>query len=461
MSDAIRAAAEQEFRKSLRLTDRWTPLRDDPYQQAFYWHPAPIKVNPSGRRSGKTELSKRKIAPKLTRRRKWPAKIAYGAPTHDQAKAIFWDDLKLLIPKHWVARINESSLTITTTWGAMVKVAGLDRPQRIEGVPWDWFCIDELADCPANLFSLNIQPALATFGRSIEADLIGVPDEVGRNQAEYEQLFEIGLNWPNVDPAICSFHWGSDRILEPEKLAALRSRMSRQQFNQEFRGMFVRSGGKALPDFDTRVGGRHVQPTRYDPALPLDWSLDFGVTPAASLICQVFKNEIRVLAEIVLNDGSVPAAVAAFRETCARNGYGLSRVRIFGDAAGRNRHSNIGASDYEILEQFMQGIPVEFLNLEANPLVKDSLNAVRMAALNADGLSRLRIDPSCEQLISDCKTAPWPDKDMLRKYHTLAALRYYAYRLYEGMIRYDVSRLVLPNLSGIGQRTSGVPRWPR
>ena len=98
------AAAATEAHRTLRLTPRWTALKPHAIQQAYFWHPARFRLNPSGRRSGKTELAKRKGVLELCRQRPWPSKILYFAPTHGQVKDIYWQDLQDLVPRHWVAQ---------------------------------------------------------------------------------------------------------------------------------------------------------------------------------------------------------------------------------------------------------------------------------------------------------------------------------------------------------------------
>jgi hypothetical protein len=344
----------------------------------------------------------------------------------------------------------------------MIRVFGFDRPRRIEGVPWDGGVIDEMADCPARCFQLNVRPALSTLGREGWCDCIGVPDEVGRNQAEYEMLYEMGLRWRpglerlseealtalGADPQICSFHWRSEDILDPAEIAAMKRTMDEFAFEQEMGGRFLTSGGKAVPRFDRNV---HVDDdlSEYCPMLPLDWTLDFGVSPAASLLCQSYKGHVWVMDEIVINDGSTEAQEEAFRKRVYRDGYSLSRIRVYGDAAGNQRHSPIGVSDYDILESRMSDLPVEWCQLEANPLVKDTLNAVRGRIATADNIVHLHIHPRCQRLINDLRSAPWPDPDNLRQFHCLAALRYYCYGLFGGVgPRYSGGKLQLPNLRG-------------
>jgi hypothetical protein len=428
-------------------------LRHHEVQAMYFWHPARFKVNPSGRRSGKTELAKRKGVLKLVQRNRsgGPQRILFAAPTNDQAKNIFWDDLKALIPRHWVAYKNETLMQITTHWGAVVRVMGFDRPQRMEGVPWDWVFIDEIADCKPRCFEMNVLPALSTLGREGGADLLGVPDEVGPNQAEYERLFEAGLLWPNgMD--ICSFHWPSSDILDPAELAARRQSMDEFAFRQEYGGQFTRSGGKAVPRFDTTshvTDGPHIQ---YSSLLPVDWTLDFGTNVSASLIGQSFRNQVWIMDEIYLRDSSTDVATREFVERVNRAGYSRRLFRVFGDAAGRSPQSNIGTSDYEIIGQILRGVPIEWRNLTHNPAVKDTVNAVRCRFVNMDNEVNCWIHPRCTHLIEDLKSAPWPAD--LREFHALAALRYYIFGLYGAPTSsYETSPLGLPVFGGSGDET--------
>lgn len=57
-------------------------------------------VVPAGRRSGKTELAKRKLVIGLNEKKNWTdPKYFAAAPTREQAKRIFWKDLKELTPR--------------------------------------------------------------------------------------------------------------------------------------------------------------------------------------------------------------------------------------------------------------------------------------------------------------------------------------------------------------------------
>src|SRR6185436_10838521 len=134
---------------------------------------------PAGRRSGKTELGKRKLVRKaLGATTPWNPRFFAAAPTRDQAKRIFWDDLKALSPTKFLAgRPSESELMIQYVNGAQLCVVGLDKPERIEGQPWDGGVITEVANVKADAWPKNIRPALSD--RNGWCDLEGVPE--GRN----------------------------------------------------------------------------------------------------------------------------------------------------------------------------------------------------------------------------------------------------------------------------------------
>lgn len=432
MPVTLEQAQDEYASGEVALTDRWTPLKSHRMQSLLMYHPSRFKWCPAGRRSGKTETAKRDTVSQLiVDDGKGPARMVIGAPTYTRVKDIYFEDMRLLIPKHWIKRIKESTQEIEfkMQWGATIRLLGMNKPQAIEGVPWRNAKFDELADYPRACFERHILPALSTDRREGTAWLYGVPDEYGSNQVEYEKYWDIGLQWPKR-PEHCSFWWPSTDILSVETVAELAATMDPQTYHQEILGQFVRSGSKAFPTFSTAI---HVDNhySEYSPFLPIDYSLDFGVRPACSLIAQHYKNQIWILDEIVLPDGSTDAAAIAFVERCAERGYDLyNGFNIYGDAAGRTPGSNIGVSDYQILREYFRGnrLNPTFRNLLANPQIKDTVNAIRVRLADYRGHVTLYISPRCEGLIEELKSAPWPDK--LDTFHRLAALRYLVYALY-------------------------------
>ena len=69
----------------------------------------------------------------------------------------------------------------------------------------------------------------------------------------------------------------------------------------------------------------------------------------------------------------------------------------------------------------------------ANPPVKDTINAVNSRILTAAGERNLIINPACERLISDLRTAPVGGD--LEPQHCIAWLRYFVH--WEYPIRFE------------------------
>lgn len=419
----------------LKLTKRWHPLRAHQVQSHLYHDPARFKLAPAGRRSGKTELSKRKLVLALwdcrIHPRPWDdSRFFAAAPTRDQAKRIFWNDLKKLVPKAWVESISESDLCIKTKWGTELWVLGLDVPERIEGTPWDGGVVDELANCREGTWDAHIRPALAD--RRGWAWLIGVPDFDGPGQVEYSDMCDIAR--AKVDDEWRCYEWPSSDILPPEEIESARRRMDPILFDQEFGGKFVKPGGLAFPMFDYAT---HVRDgiAEYDPAQHLCWCLDFNINPMCSGVIQHHGGIARVIRELTLPDSSTPGACDAFLDLAEREGWDTKNLCIYGDASGDSRSTTTGKSDWTIVRNALRDIPgLTFKVPKSNPAIKDGLNAVRAKLKTAAGEVGLYINSGCRQVIDDLRTLLWPSD--LSEGHAAAWLRYFVIREYP--VRTDI-----------------------
>jgi hypothetical protein len=408
-----------------RFTPRWTPLRPHPEQLRLWHSKARFKVVPAGRRSGKTELAKRRLVHAMLLKDKYkvPPRFFAAAPTRDQAKRIWWQDLCDLVDRRWIASISASELKLKLKNGAELIVIGMERPQRMEGVSYDGGVIDEYADCKKGTFDAHIRPCLADRGGWLW--MIGVPDVEGPAQVEYQELYNVARK--GSDPEWAAFHWASADILPPEEIASAKRRMDPRLFEQEMLGRFVLTGGRAFPDFHAES---HVQPTNYDPSLPICWSLDFNINPMCSGVIQHKDGKIVVLEELVLPDTKTDLAVTAFLDRAAHRGWDLRNMRIYGDASGNCRDSTSGISDWFIVRNRLAAYRAKFNVPRANPAIKETINAINARLKAADDAISLFVDPKCHQLITDFNNALWPSPNHLHDEHSLAWLRYFVHREY-------------------------------
>lgn len=377
---------------------RWYPLRDHPVQLALV---AAVKMGirfplvPAGRRSGKTERAKRFVAKEALSS---PGELYFlAAPTRDQAKRIWWRDIKALtLSSTHIRKPSESELIVFLPNGSEVHVIGLDQPARIEGVPWTGGIIDEIADVKEDAWNLHVFPALNTVN-PLRPDyrawcwLIGVPD--GLNH--YYQLCQKAET--GVDPLWSVFHWKSSEILPPDVIESMRRVMSPQQFRQEVEASFETATGRIYSDYSPE----NYTTEQIDPHEQLCWMHDQNYTPLSSAIGVVRQKALYLLDEIILTSAVSSQSAEEFVDRY--RGHHNKHVLIYGDPSGRNGEKHGHVSDYIAIETVLRREGWTFSRRIANshPAIKDRQNAVRAKVCNAAGERTLFVNtekaPYCHQ----------------------------------------------------------------
>lgn len=384
-----------------RQLARWYKLKDHPVQLALMAAvPSGIRfpLVPAGRRSGKTERFKRFLVKQATA---YSGPYFAAAPTHAQAKKIFWDDLKAFtLSSMHSRRPSESDLIIYLENGSEIHVIGLDKPQRIEGIPWTGGGIDEFADVKPDAWEANILPALNTVNPTMPdyrawCWLLGVPDGLNHYYDLCQQA-ETGQ-----DPNFRVFHWKSAEILPPDVMDAMKRAMSRKQFKQEFEASFETASGRIYEDY-----GKHNQTTAaIESHEQLMWMHDQNFTPLSSAIGVRRNNgkDLYLLDEIVLTSAISRQAAVEFVERY--KDHKNKHVLIYGDPAGKAGEKHGHASDYTDIEAVLKASGWRYTRKvkPAHPAIKDRQNAVRAKILTASGESSLFVNPV---------TAPWCHKGL-------------------------------------------------
>lgn len=375
-----------------REMDRWYKLKDHPVQLALVSAVARgvrFPVVPAGRRSGKTERAKRFIAKMAMAN---PGEMYFiAAPTRDQVKKIYWDDMKkLCFCSLHKKPPSEGNMTIFMDNGTQIQLIGLDRPERIEGVFWSGGVIDEIADIKPEAWEANIRPALDTYNPTRPEYrawcwLIGVPD--GLNH--YYEMAQYAEN--ANDPEWECFHWKSSEILPPETIAAAKRQMSKKQYQQEYEADFVGATGRIYEDY---TKANHTSET-IQPHEQLMWMHDQNFTPLSSAI-GVRRNEgkdLYLLDEIVLISAVSKQSAIEFVDKFKN--HQNKHVIIYGDPAGRAGEKHGHASDYTDIEGVLRvnGWTFERKVKNAAPAIKDRQNAVRAKICTADDVISLYVNP--------------------------------------------------------------------
>lgn len=341
---------------------------------------------PAGRRSGKTERFKRFITKRAS-----AVKGQYfaAAPTHDQAKKIFWDDLKAFtLSATHRKRPSESERIIFLPNGSEIHVIGLDKPQRIEGIPWKGGGVDEFADVKPDAWEANILPALNTV---LPEDpeyrawcwLMGVPEGLN-HYYDLCQMAEAG-----GDPNYRVFHWKSAEILPPDVIESVKRSMSARQFRQEFEAAFETASGRIYEDYSKANHTKEV----IQPHEQLLWMHDQNFTPLSSAIGVRRDDALYLLDEIVLTSAVSKQSAIEFVEKY--KDHQNKHVLIYGDPAGRAGEKHGHESDYTDIEGVLRANGWKFTRKvrPAAPAIKDRQNAVRAKVKTADGHISLFVNP--------------------------------------------------------------------
>lgn len=374
-----------------RQQERWYPLIEHPVQVALREavpNGVRFPVVPAGRRSGKTERFKRFVAKFAM---KHPGELLFmAAPTYGQAKKIYWDDMKkLTLSACHFKKPSESDLKIFMPNGSEIHLVGLDKPERIEGIPWTGGGIDEIADVSGDAWEANILPALNTYNptrpdRLAWCWLLGVPDGLNHyyDMAEYARS--------SGDPEWGLFHWKSSEILPAEVIEAAKRQMSPKQYKQEFEASFETATGRIYEDY----GQHNVTREQIAPHEALLWYHDFNYTPLSSGIGVRRGGKFFLLEEIVLESAVARQAALEFVERFKR--HDNKRVTIYGDPAGKAGEKHGQQSNYTEIERVLRehGWQLTRKVKPAAPAIRDRQNSVRAQIMNAAGEVRLFVNPS-------------------------------------------------------------------
>lgn len=406
-------------------TNRWPKWALTELQANVVKSKARFKVLPCGRRSGKTELAKLVLStvalygysPAVGRYRvthSEPRNYFVAAPTLNQARRIYWDDLKRLIPK-WAMKSDprESDMTIELKDGAKIYVLGMDKPERIEGMPWDGGVLDEYGNMKEKAWKAHVRPALSD--RNGWAWLIGVPE--GRNH--YFETYKKAVACLTNEWA--GFTWKSSDILPPAEIQAAREDLDELTFLQEYEASFVTFSGRAY----YRYGEENIGSLTYDPWQPISFCFDFNVSPGVAGVCQeqVLPGKYKT---VIVGDDSMKVPVigtGCIGEVWIPNnsntllvcnrlikdwGNHQSTVYIYGDATGGSRGSaKVLGSDWDLIRQAFRNSPlrdkVVYRVPSHNPQERTRVNALN---------SRIRSATSDVRLMVDRAKAPHIDADL-------------------------------------------------
>lgn len=364
-------------------------LRLHSKQALVFNDPARFKVMVTGRRLGKTQELKAEIMKEAFTRK--GAVVWYVAPTYKQAKRLMWQELKLSIPRKFIAKKSEVDLIIELKNGSTISLFGVDKPDGLRGSGVNLLCMDEYQDFKPDIFELVLYPTLTDRrGRVVVA---GTPKS-------YNLLYDLYMR--GFDPAWRKQGWRSwqfvtadNPFIPPDEIEAARMNLDPKSFNQEYLASFESMQGKVYYAFDRTKHAKGFLP--FNPDLPIWIGQDFNIDPMSSVVMQPQENgELWVVDELFIKNCSTHELAEALEHKFFKSEI-KRKIEIYPDPAGATRGHTRGESDLDILRQM--GFRKLFYRRK-HSLVADRINSVNRLFLTASGDTKLYISNHCKNLIT-------------------------------------------------------------
>jgi hypothetical protein len=431
--------AVEELKKLGLLID---PITDIQKQMLFDDHR--MIITAAGRRSRKTLINKNKL---LWKALKNPdGRYFHAAPTQQQAKLIFWDWLKkatkAINVRQSVSETYPPKVRLKN--GSEIYVVGLDKPERVEGTPWQGCHITEMPDVHPSAFPEHIRPVLSDTNGFAYID--GVPDFRAPHYQDMAEQFAGGLiPKPNsisglymrneYDDDLAFYSWLSSDVLNEKEIEAAKRQLDERVYRQEYEASFERPGGVVYYSYSNE-SDMNVE---FEDSKPCHVSFDFNVNPMTSLIIQEFDgNKYCCTNEFVIHDSNTEETTKIVIDYLHSKNYNKDNSIILnGDYAGMQRAtaaSKLGVNtDWRIIRQMFdlhgfKTIP----KYRPTTTIKDRVNSLNAAFKNTLNERKLFVNrANCPYLVRDLEKQTWTDMGKLEDQsgtigHRSDALSYFA-----------------------------------
>ena len=222
----------------------------------------------------------------------------------------------------------------------------------------------------------------------------------------------------------------------PDFYDRLKASYDENFFRQEVLGDYLNVGSGLV--YSSFRRDQNVRDVDIDPALPVYWTLDFNVAPLCSLVVQKYKDEVRVLDEIVLRRATTEQACEEFER---KFGMPLAGVVVFGDANGLTTHTASEFTDFKVIHDYFcaRGTKARLNVPKSNPSVRARVGLVNSQLCDAAGEVNLIVSPRCKELIDDFEQVSYEEESThidknkdRRRTHASDALGYLVWQECQG-----------------------------
>ncbi len=374
-----------------------------PTQNKVIESEARFRVLCCGRRWGKTTEAVEEIKGEAFAK---PSKIAYIAPTYQQARDIAWETLKKELAAI-ITNVNESRLELKVKTilnkESLIVLRGWESVETLRGQSFDFVVIDEIAMMRNFWVNWNevLRPTLTD--RKGKALFISTPKG-------FNHFYDL-YNFQDKDKDYKSFHFTSydNPHIPKEEIDKAGKELPEDQFFQEYMADFRKMQGLVYKDFNRK---NHVYTdTEFNTADRLG-SIDWGYTNPTAVYSIIKDTDAHYwITSEYYKTGKTTSEIIEYAASLRCNKY-------YPDPAEPDRLEEMrraGLNVREVSKDIEAGISAVQELLKAN---------------------RLHIHSSCVNLINEFETYRYPDKkpDMNEKEtpikehdHGLDSIRYALY----------------------------------
>lgn len=385
-----------------------------------------FRVVNCGRRFGKTLLSCWEMVAIAVS--KQGMKVAYIAPTYQQARDIAWAELKSITKDIQSAPPNESRLEVkvkTSEGGeSFITLRGWESIETLRGQSYDFIVLDEVSSYRNfwEHWQEVIRPTLTD--RKGEALFISTPKG-------FNHFYDL-YNLERTDTDYKSFHFSTydNPHIPREEVDKAKKELTEDRFAQEYLADFRKTEGLVYKEFRRESHIFTHEPQRIVKTIA---GVDFGFTNPAAIISIQKDDDGRYY---VINEwykrGQTDAQIADYVSALRLN-------EVYPDPES--------ASGIEELRQ--RGVNVRDV-IKNKDSIRNGINTVR----ELFKANRLFIHKDCVNLIWELETYAYPDKKpdhneeekpIKENDHALDALRY-ALMMETGIGESNVVRAYIPDL---------------
>jgi len=398
-----------EVSEEIIKTPRWFDFPEivNKHPEIQRWKQCLINKNPlnqtiaAGRRSYKTEILKRwMITESIFNSNE---QNFLGAPTRQQAKEIFWKDIKDLSHPVFVKKMSEVELKIEYIGGSSLRVVGLKEFKRVQGGLAHRVGVTEYQECEPGVYNESFEPMLIDTG----GIWIGEGRPLGKNHFfdDYQRGVNNEKDWG-------SFHWKAKEILSSEQIEKAQRDLAKEDYAREYDASFETLTGQPYYAYSSLSNLKF----EYNPEQPLIVACDFNATvkPMSWNIGQrQLKNNKpivhwgKTLSFTYTNTELMCGILDDYFKTLSRY---PQMIIFYGDYAGKQQKSNSSESDWQIIEKYFRNKARFETRLKQCRSIRDSIAATNAQLCNTLGERKQFIDyENCKALVLDWEKCDWAD----------------------------------------------------